>query len=367
MFPAVKWQYRLPRYCYALKDTPEEESSFAPEIIEFDAAAGKFKSESIALSREVPFFCSGRNGVYYVVNNTVEKLDPQNNSNSTLLRWDETDINPTGVSLCNVLSDDEMYALSVVETWDMHFSTTIDPDITLYHMTRAEKNPHAGKKIIELASFQGVPSILMEQIVDYNKDPQKNSRIVVKDYSDEPTIFPQKEVSEEKRLSETIDKVYLDLKAHTGPDILVNFFQRQVVICLIEGILYGTGFMLVGVPYGFLLGFLLGVLNLVPFLGTLLCLPIILPVAYFGDGGSLLRLIGALSVWLVGQFLDGYLITPKIQGEKTGLGYAGVIFSFFFWGVVFHSILGLLLAIPLSACCVVLWRALKERYIKGVI
>ena len=87
----------------------------------------------------------------------------------------------------------------------------------------------------------------------------------------------------------------------------------------------------------------------------------------FGDGGSLLRLVGVLAVWLTGQVLDGYLITPKIQGEKTGLGYAGVIFSFFFWGVVFHSMLGLLLAIPLSAFCVVLWRALKERYIKGVI
>ena len=162
-------------------------------------------------------------------------------------------------------------------------------------------------------------------------------------------------------------KEFVAKQVDTFTDILVNFFQRQVVICLIEGLLYGTGFMLVGVPYGFLLGFLLGVLNLVPFLGTLLCLPIILPVAYFGDGGSLLRLIGALSVWLAGQFLDGYLITPKIQGAKTGLGDAGVIFSFFFWGVVFHSMLGLLLAIPLSACCVVLWRALKERYIKGVI
>ncbi len=150
-------------------------------------------------------------------------------------------------------------------------------------------------------------------------------------------------------------------------DILVNFFQRQVVICLIEGVLYGTGFMLVGLPYGFVIGFLLGVLNLVPLFGTVLCLPIALPIAYFGDGGSLLRLGGVLGVWLTGQFLDGYLITPKIQGEKTGLGYAGVIFSFFFWGVVFHSMLGLLLAIPLSAFCVVLWRALKARYIKGVI
>ena len=150
-------------------------------------------------------------------------------------------------------------------------------------------------------------------------------------------------------------------------DIVVSFFQRQVVICLIEGALYGMGFTLVGLPYGFVLGFLLGMLNLVPLFGTVVVLPLALPIAYFGDGGSLLRLVGVLAVWLTGQVLDGYLITPKIQGEKTGLGYAGVIFSFFFWGVVFHSMLGLLLAIPLSAFCVVLWRALKERYIKGVI
>ncbi len=150
-------------------------------------------------------------------------------------------------------------------------------------------------------------------------------------------------------------------------DIMVSFFQRQVVICLIEGTLYGMGFTLVGLPYGFVLGFLLGMLNLVPLFGTVVVLPLALPIAYFGDGGSLLRLVGVLAVWLTGQVLDGYLITPKIQGEKTGLGYAGVIFSFFFWGVVFHSMLGLLLAIPLSAFCVVLWRALKERYIKGVI
>ena len=164
---------------------------------------------------------------------------------------------------------------------------------------------------------------------------------------------------------QTRDFVAKQIDAFT--DILVNFFQRQVVICLLEGILYGTGFMLVGMPYGFILGFLLGVLNLVPFLGSVLCMPLVLPISYFGDGGSLLRLIGVVSVWLGGLFLDGYFITPKIQGEKTGLGYAGVIFSFFFWGVVFHSMLGLLLAIPLSAFCVVLWRALKERYIKGVI
>ncbi len=162
-------------------------------------------------------------------------------------------------------------------------------------------------------------------------------------------------------------KMFIAEQIDSFLDILVSFFQRQVVICLVEGVLYGTGFALVGVPYGFLMGFVLGCLNLVPFFGTVTCLPIVLPLAYFGADGSTLRLVGAVAVWACGQFLDGYWITPKIQGDKTGLGYAGVIFSFIFWGAVFQSLLGLLLAIPLSAFCVVLWRALKSKYIKPVV
>jgi predicted PurR-regulated permease PerM len=149
-------------------------------------------------------------------------------------------------------------------------------------------------------------------------------------------------------------------------DILVNFFQRQTVICLVEGVYYGAGFVLVGLPYGFLLGFLLGVLNLVPLMGTVLCMPLAIPLAYFA-GGSATRLALVLGVWGLGQILDGYFITPKIQGNKTGLGYAGVIFSFFFWGSVLGPVLGLLLAIPLSAFCVVLWHALKSKYIRPVV
>ena len=150
-------------------------------------------------------------------------------------------------------------------------------------------------------------------------------------------------------------------------DILVSFFQRQTVICLIEGVLYGTGFWLVGLPYGFLIGFALGVLNLIPLFGSVVCLPIALPIAYFVQDGSLTRLLLVLVVWCAGQVLDGYLITPKIQGNKTGLGYAGVIFSFFFWATLLGPLLGMLLAIPLSAFCVVLWRALKSRYIRPIV
>ena len=150
-------------------------------------------------------------------------------------------------------------------------------------------------------------------------------------------------------------------------DILVSFFQRQTVICLIEGVMYGTGFWAVGLPYGFLIGFALGILNLIPLFGSVVCLPVALPLAYLVHGGSLMRLFLVLGVWGLGQLLDGYFITPRIQGNKTGLGYAGVIFSFFFWGTVLGPMLGMLLAIPLSAFCVVLWRALKSKYIRPVV
>ena len=162
-------------------------------------------------------------------------------------------------------------------------------------------------------------------------------------------------------------RLFLAAQVDAFVDILVSFFQRQTVICLIEGVMYGTGFWLVGLPYGFLIGFALGVLNLIPLFGSVVCLPVALPLAYFTHGGSLTRLLLVLGVWLAGQLLDGYLITPRIQGGKTGLGYAGVIFSFFFWSTVLGPVLGMLLAIPLSAFCVVLWRAVKARYIRPVV
>ena len=139
-------------------------------------------------------------------------------------------------------------------------------------------------------------------------------------------------------------------------DILVSFYQRQILICLIEGCFYGIGFWLVGVPYGIFIGLMLGSLNVIPFFGSIVCLPLALTFAYFGLGGSGLKVVLVLLVWGIGQFLDGYFITPKIQGDKTGLGYAGVIFSFMLWTMFLGPLLGMLLAIPLSACCVVLWR-----------
>ena len=149
--------------------------------------------------------------------------------------------------------------------------------------------------------------------------------------------------------------------------IIVAFFRGQVVIAFIQGLLFGLGFWIVGLPYGLLIGLSLGCFNLIPYLGNIIGLAVALPMAFFGDGGGGLRLGLVLGVFVVVQTLDGYFITPRIQGKKTGLNDVTIIFSLLFWGVVFKGILGVLLAIPLSAFIVVFWRLLKNKYIKELI
>ncbi len=149
--------------------------------------------------------------------------------------------------------------------------------------------------------------------------------------------------------------------------IIVAFFRGQVVIAFVQGILLGLGFWLVGLPYGLLIGLTLGCLNLVPYLGNIIGLAVTLPMAYFGEGGCGTRLGLVAAVFCTVQLLDGYFITPRIQGKRTGLNDVAIIFSLLFWGVVFKGILGVLLAIPLSAFIVVFWRLLKNKYIKELI
>lgn len=149
--------------------------------------------------------------------------------------------------------------------------------------------------------------------------------------------------------------------------IIVAFFRGQVTIAFIQGVLLGLGFWIVGLPYGPLIGLTLGCFNLVPYLGNIIGLAVTLPLAFFGEGGGVLRLGLVLAVFCIVQTVDGYFITPRIQSKRTGLNDVTIIFSLLFWGVVFKGLLGVLLAIPLSAFVVVLWRLLKNKYIRELL
>jgi len=145
--------------------------------------------------------------------------------------------------------------------------------------------------------------------------------------------------------------------------ILVSFFRGQIIIAIILAIMLAGGFSLVGLKFGFILGLIIGLLNIVPYLGTILGIVTVLPIAYFQPDGGL-ALIGLCAVvFVVAQLITDYLLTPKIMGKETGLSPMAIIFSIFFWGVALQGILGMVLAIPLSAFFVIFWRLAKRKYI----
>jgi predicted PurR-regulated permease PerM len=150
-------------------------------------------------------------------------------------------------------------------------------------------------------------------------------------------------------------------------DILVSFFRGQVVVALAQGILSAVGFGLIGLQYGIAIGLILGVLNIVPYLGNLIGLGVALPLAYLQIDGGLGMIAHVLAVFAVVQAIESYLLTPRIMGERTGLHPMAIIFSLFFWGTAFNGLLGMILGIPLTAFLVVLWRLLKAKYIQAVI
>jgi predicted PurR-regulated permease PerM len=147
--------------------------------------------------------------------------------------------------------------------------------------------------------------------------------------------------------------------------IMVAFFRGQILIGLLMGVLLTLGFALVGLNFSVFLGMGLGLLNIIPYLGSILGLFTVLPLAFFQQDGGLSLLVLVLGVFIAVQLVEGYVLTPKIMGDRTGLHPLTIIISMFFWGTALGGILGMVLAIPLTAFFVVAWRLIKKKYLEG--
>jgi predicted PurR-regulated permease PerM len=150
-------------------------------------------------------------------------------------------------------------------------------------------------------------------------------------------------------------------------NIIVSFFRGQLIIAFLQGLLFAIGFTLVGLNYGFVIGLTLGLLNIVPYLGNIIGLGTALPLAFFQDGGGVTRVLAVLAVFAVVQMIEGYLLTPKIMGDRTGLHPVVIILAIFFWGTALNGIMGMILAIPLTAFLVVFWRLAREKYMPELV
>jgi predicted PurR-regulated permease PerM len=148
--------------------------------------------------------------------------------------------------------------------------------------------------------------------------------------------------------------------ARESDKILGAFVRGQLLVMLALGVFYGAGLGLVGLSVGLLIGLVAGLLSFVPYLGFIIgfVAAIIAALVQYGDWTHVLLVCG---VFMVGQLLEGYVLVPKLVGDKIGLHPVAVIFAVLAGGYLF-GFLGVLLALPAASVIMVLLRYLLERY-----
>jgi predicted PurR-regulated permease PerM len=143
---------------------------------------------------------------------------------------------------------------------------------------------------------------------------------------------------------------------------IAGFVRGQGTICLILAIFYGGSLSLAGLNFGLLIGIVSGLVSFVPYLGSLLGLVLSVGVALvqFWPDYPWIGLIAG--IFFVGQIIDGYVLQPKLIGERVGLHPVWLMFALLAFGALFGFV-GLMVAVPASASIAVLVRYAISRYL----
>jgi len=145
---------------------------------------------------------------------------------------------------------------------------------------------------------------------------------------------------------------------------IAGFVRGQSAVCIILGSFYAVALTLTGLNFGLLIGLLSGLITFIPYVGSMTGLILALGVAvaqFWPDYGSIVMVLG---IFLVGQFLEGNVLAPKLVGESVGLHPVWLIFALLAFGYLFGFV-GLLVAVPLAATIGVLARFALRRYLES--
>ncbi|WP_341305133.1 AI-2E family transporter [Pseudomonas sp. TMP25] len=144
-------------------------------------------------------------------------------------------------------------------------------------------------------------------------------------------------------------------------EVLGAFLRGQLLVMLALGVMYATGLMMIGLELGLLIGVLAGLASIVPYLGVVVGLGAAMTAGLFQFGMDVYPLMGIAAVFIVGQMLEGMLLTPLLVGDRIGLHPVAVIFAIMAGGQLF-GFTGILLALPVAAVVMVLVRHLHDFY-----
>lgn len=126
--------------------------------------------------------------------------------------------------------------------------------------------------------------------------------------------------------------------------VLGGFIRGQFIVALILAVLYAAGLAITGIRFGALIGVIAGLLFIIPYVGTIigiLASAVVLIVDFSGWG----QVLGVAATFGIAQSIEGYLLTPRITGDRVGLNQLETLVAILIGGEI-AGITGLLIAIP---------------------
>lgn len=146
-------------------------------------------------------------------------------------------------------------------------------------------------------------------------------------------------------------------------DILSAYIRGQTQVCLLLSLFYSICLYFAGLQYSLFIGLFTGLLSFIPYIGFAIGF-IIGNIVSFAQFDSLLTKGIIILIFILGQILEGTIITPKLIGSNVKLHPVWVIFAIFTGGTLF-GFAGVLLAIPVAAIVGVIIRFYLQGYFKS--
>ena len=151
-----------------------------------------------------------------------------------------------------------------------------------------------------------------------------------------------------------------ELAAETD-GLLSQYLRGQIIVMLVLAVYYSAGLALAGFDVALPVGIFTGLAVFIPYIGfgVGLTLAILAALLQFGN---LYGLLAVAVVYGIGQFLEGFYLTPRLVGERIGLHPLAVILALLAFGQLF-GFFGILLALPMSAVLLVGLRQIRKLYL----
>jgi predicted PurR-regulated permease PerM len=149
--------------------------------------------------------------------------------------------------------------------------------------------------------------------------------------------------------------------AHQIDRTMSGFLRGQSLVCLFLGLWYGLLLSLVGLNFGLLIGITAGFLSFIPYVGSMTALVAAAIISIVQGWPHWTLFAEAMGVVVVGQFLEGNVIPPKLVGDNVGLHPVWLMFALLAFGTLF-GFTGLIIAVPVAAATGVIMRFAVQKY-----